>query len=430
VRELLLVSALATTLLAQVARADDAEFLRRAVEYTLSVQQESGLFLYDFDFLTAAPSGDDNVVRQAGTLFVLGEYLLETRDPRVVAALRAGLDRMRALSVSTGKGRLQSALERSGLYDIDSRRLADLLHGMGLLHVPDGDALLVAEPTAGYDSAWSGATALALLAELDYQRATGEQRFADARAAWLRGLLALRVSGSGVRASPVTLRRSAYVDGETWLALAHYHEAFPEDAEVERELASLEDYLLAHYGGEGRHAQFFHWGGMASAVRQRTTQDPRFADFAAGLAAWYLDEVPFEMKREQTTCSVIEGAASILAALDARPADDALVARLRERVVRELARNRALQIDAGQQRIELPGGGLLVAPRLAEHAGAILAGPYHAYTRIDLTQHCISGFLKALRIGLADGEVPGIARRSSPGGSTRGTDAISQVPAS
>ena len=315
-----------------------------------------------------------------------------------------------------GEGWLQSVLEQSGLYEIDSRKLAGLLDGMGLLHAPDGDALLVAEPAAGYDKAWSGATALALIAELEYQRATGEQRFADARAAWLRGLLALRVPRSGVRAGPVTLSRSAYVDGETWLALAYYREAFPDDAEVARELGSLEDYLLAHYGGEGRDTKFFHWAGMASAVRQRTTHDPRFAEFAAGLAAWYLDEVPFETRGEQTTCSVIEGAASILAALGDRPADEALVARLRERLARELARNRALQIDAGQQRIQLPGGGLLVAPRLAEHAGAILAGPYRAYTRIDLTQHCISGFLKALRIGLADGEAPGIARRPSPGG--------------
>ena len=397
-REVFLLSAL--VLLAQAARADDAERLRRAVDYTLSVQQQSGLFLYDFDFLAAAPSGDDNVVRQAGTLYALGEYLLETGDPRVATALRAGLERMRALSASTGKGRFQSALEATGLYEIESRRLADLLHRVGLLHVPGGGALLVEGPTAGNDNAWSGATALALIAELDYQRATGEQRFADLRAAWFRGLLALRVPGSGVRASPVTLSRAVYFDGETWLALAHYREAFPDDAEVERELASLEDYLLAHYGGEGRDTQFFHWGGMASAVRQRTTKDPRYAAFAAGLAAWYLDEVPFEMKREQTTCSVIEGAASILAALGAPPADDALAARLRERLARELARNRALQIEAGQQRIELPGGGLLVAPLLAEHAGAILEGPYRAYTRIDLTQHCISGFQKALRIGV------------------------------
>ena len=165
-REVFLLSALAATLLAQGARADDAERLRRAVEYTLSVQQPSGLFLYDFDFLAAAPSGEDNIVRQAGTLFVLGEYLLETGDPRVAAALRAGLERMRALSVSTGKGRLQSVLERSGLYAIASRRLASLLDGLGLLHAPSGDALVVAGSEAGYDTTWSGATALALVAEL------------------------------------------------------------------------------------------------------------------------------------------------------------------------------------------------------------------------------------------------------------------------
>jgi hypothetical protein len=48
----------------------------------------------------------------------------------------------------------------------------------------------------------------------------------------------------------------------------------------------------------------------------------------------------------------------------------------------------------------LGGRGELRAPSLADSAGAFLAGRYRAFTRIDLTQHCISAFLIAKRHGL------------------------------
>jgi hypothetical protein len=388
------------------ARADDAETARRAVSYTLSVQREDGLFLYDFDFLSAAPSGEDNAVRQAGTLYALGEYLLHTGDERVAEALRRGLERMRTLSLPVGKSALQSALEPTGLYGIQSPRLASWLLRAGLLYRPEGEGRVVAQAGEGYEDAWAGTTALALIAEVEYRRATGDERFAGARAAWRQALLDLIVPGSGVRASPARTARSAYFDGETWLALAIYHEAFPGDAAASQALSELEDELMAWYGGEGRHRHFFHWGGMASAVRFRTTRDARFERFAADLAAWYLDDVPLDETASHTTCSAIEGTASVLATLAGRGATDPLVARLRERVTAELERNGGFQIRPGQDRMPLAKGGLLVAPVLAEHAGAILAGRYRAYTRIDLTQHCISGILKALRVGLGTGRLP------------------------
>jgi hypothetical protein len=388
------------------ARADDVETVRRAVAYTLSVQREDGLFLYDFDFLAAAPSGEDNAVRQAGTLFVLGEYLQHTGDERVAEAMRRGLARMRTLSLPVGKGALQSALEPTGLYGIQSPRLASWLLRAGLLYRPEGAGLVVAAEDEGYEDAWAGTTALVLIAEIEYRRATGDDRFAGARTAWRQALLDLIVPGAGVRVSPTRTARSPYFDGETWLALAVYHEAFPDDAAVSTTLSQLEDELMGWYGGEGRHRHFFHWGGMTSAVRFRTTHDPKFQRFAADLAAWYLDEVPLDETGSHTTCSVIEGTASVLATLADRGADDPLVARLRERVTRELERNRAFQIRPGQDRMPLAKGGLLLAPVLAEHAGAILQGRYRPYTRIDLTQHCVSGILKALRVGLGSGRLP------------------------
>lgn|GEM_PF-813501 len=386
------------------ARAGDAERVRRAVAYTVESQRPTGLFRYDFDVPSAEPTGGDNQVRQAGTLFALGEYLLEERDPRVEAALRAGLESMAGLSLPISRGAAQRALEAVGVFRLSFGRVERQLDRLGLLYAPEGDGLLVAE-NGDYEKAQAGTTALALLAALEYEAATGDDRFARARDGWTRGLLALHVEGAGIRMRPDTLETSPYFDGETWLAFAAHRGAFPDASEVEQALHALEEALMERFGAAPS-THFFHWGAMASAQRYRTTKEARFADFAARQAEWFLAAVPYERGRRHSTCSQIEGLASAAAALAEHPEHEATLEKVRQRIGRELERNRRLQIAPGQDRVALAAGGLLLAPVLAEHAGAFLAGPYHAYIRTDLNQHCISAFLKARRIGLTDDAPP------------------------
>ena len=390
------------------ARADDADRVRRAVEYTVASQLPTGLFRYDFDVPSAEPTGGDNQVRQAGTLFVLGEYLLEERDPRVEETLRKGLVAMDGLSVPIGKSTSQQALESLGAFRLRFGRFERQLDRYGLLYAPEGPGRIVTD-AGDYAKALTGTTALALVAALEYERATKDARFADLRDAWTRGLLMLMLpSGEGVRMRPTTLESSPYFDGETWLAFAEHREAFPEDPDVEPALRALESRLMDQFGAAPV-SEFFHWGAMASAQRYRTTGEARFAAFAAQQAEWFLAKVPYEKGRKQTTCSQIEGLASVAATLADRPEHAALLARVRERAARELERNRRLQVEPGQDRLPLAGGGTLLAPVLADHAGSFLAGPYRPYIRTDLNQHCISAFLKARRVGLADvaaGDLP------------------------
>lgn len=398
---------------AAVAAAEsDLERVQRAVAYTLSTQQPNGLFAYDFDFLAAEPSGQDNIVRQAGTLFALGEYLTDTGDASVAPALRAGLEALEERSLPVGTGRVQAWLERAGVFGIDSGRLERLLGERGWLYAPEGPGALVSGD-GSYAQALVGATALGLIAELHYAAATADERFAPLRERWLRGLLSLWVPGRGMRMQPTLLRQSPYVDGETWLALAVYHERFPADADAARVLAELEDYAIARYGARAS-SHFFHWGALASAARLATGDAARLVAFSERQAESVLAERPVKAVADTTTCSFIEGLASSIAVLGARPdGREALLGQLRDRVAIELARNRPLQIQPGQQEIALPEGGLLRAPGLARHAGAFRAGRYGAYTRTDLTQHCISGFLKARRVGLADA-VPAASVSSDP----------------
>lgn len=397
--------AVAAAILAPAARsgADDAERVRRAVEYVVGSQRPTGLFRYDFHVPAAEATGEDNQVRQAGTLFALGESLLGRRDARVEASLRTGLEAMGSLSLPIGRGVAQQALEALGVFRLRYGRFERQLDRLGLLYEPDGPGRIVA-PDGDYRRALTGATALALLAALEYEQATGDDRLGPLRDGWTLGLLALQLPGGlGVRMRPDTLESSPYFDGETWLAFAAHREAFPGAGEVEPALRALEDGLIERYGAEPT-IEFFHWGAMASAQRYRTTGDARFAEFAAQQAEWFLGAIPYERGRQGSTCSQVEGLASVAAVLADRPEHAALLGRVRKRAVRELERNRRLQVEPGQDRLALAAGGLLLAPVLASHAGAFLAGPYEAYIRTDLNQHCISALLKAGRVGLGDAD--------------------------
>src|SRR5262249_11201216 len=86
----------------------DRERAGRAVAQTGATQLPNGLFRYDFDSLAAEPSGDDNIVRQAGALFALAAYLADTGDRSVAAPIEAGLDALAQRSLPIGTGTAQS----------------------------------------------------------------------------------------------------------------------------------------------------------------------------------------------------------------------------------------------------------------------------------------------------------------------------------
>ena len=380
---------------------DDRERIRRAVAHTVAIQGENGLFRYDFDFLAGRPSGEDNIVRQAGTLFALSAYLVDTQDHSVAAPIAKGIAALAERSLPIGTGTVQSLLERAGVFSVASWRLEQALRRRGWLYATDGDGLVVRAERGGYASVQTGGTALALIAELQYRRGTGDERFAANRAGWLRGLLALHVPRGGMRDGPETLGSGPYSDGEAWLALALYHDAFPDDADAARALGELEAYVLERYGARPDR-DFFHWGAISSAARLSRGDPAELASFTAAQGEFVLRAIPPEEKADAQSCALVEGLASAIAVIRSVPGRDELLARLRERVARELAHNRALQIQPGQRRMTLGGDAELRAPLLAHSAGAFLAGRYTVYERTDLTQHCISALLMAQRYGLAD----------------------------
>jgi len=237
----------------------------------------------------------------------------------------------------------------------------------------------------------AGATAVALLAEMQYADASGDRRFEAAGARWLRGLAALHVAGHGFRVTPTKIHISPFADGEGWLALAYYERRRPGDPTVRSILTSLENSLIKQYGASFS-ISFYQWGTMAAAVRWDTTRDARFASFIEQQtlnAMKWLSE-----PRAHNTCATVEGLATAARVLQdaGRPSD--LLKAIDQHITTEMRKNYEFQIPPNAGRFDLGNGTSVVSPRLEEFAGAFFHERHRAYTRIDFTGHCLSAMVK------------------------------------
>lgn len=335
---------------------DPAVRARTAAEYLMSTQQDNGLFRYEFDLIRARQSKKNNVVRQCGAGFALGQYFLHTGDARVGAALQRALAAYGQHSVATGRGRLVT------------------LNGK-------------------LSKAKAGASALALLTELYYSGRSGDERFSSYRHAWRDGLLGLQNEEGGFARSPRVPTQSPYSNGEIWLALAYYHRRFPDDAKVSKALEKADRYFLSHYSATP-HIGFFHWGLMAAAERYRGTGEARFARFGVDQVTHYLDRLRPGVNPRSNSCYAVEGLLSAMELAETVNAGSGLAGRLGERIRRELEKNAQLQIVPGQERVHFTGDRFLVSPDLRRMPGAFLNGRVVPRLRVDATQHCLSAFLR------------------------------------
>jgi hypothetical protein len=378
---------------------DLAATMRLAVDGLVASQTEEGLFRYGFDFLADKPLEADrmsaaNLIRQAGTVSVLAAYYRQTQDARLLDPVRRALTALGGHSLPFGKSRAQYWIERTHLLSLPFGRwkLQSALDRLGLLYESTGAGKVVS-PSADYGEALTGAAALALLAELHYAAAAGDERFADLRLAWLDGLLMLRVPGGAFRATPTSIDDSDYFNGEAWLALAVYADLRRSDARTGAELDDLDQALIERYT-LAPSRNFFHWGAMAAAQRFATTGSPRFSDFVRAQADWFIARLRTALDPDSNHCATMEGVAAALATLNrAGEGETARAQSLRTWLAEEAARLPALQIQLGQTRMALGGQAQLTAPRMIEFPGAFLRGWYLPSVRVDLNQHCVSAML-------------------------------------
>ncbi len=342
-------------------RPPEIDPLQRGAQYLTNAQTRDGLFRYEFNFLSSRYSRRVNVVRQTGAGFGLAEYFLFSKDESVRDAVFASIEAYSAMSEPWQNGKLVTT---------------------------DGDL----------NEARAGATALALLTELQYQEASGDQRGKEIRKSWVLGLLALYRQGKGFAEIPGAKTESNIYNGEGWLALAYYDFLFPDDVFVSSVLDRLDDYLM-RTSDEKPNTQIFHWGVMAAAKRYQATGDKKFAEFVARQATAFLDKLRSRVRRHTNTCASVEGLMAAAALLESAGTERSLRSRVVKRAAAEMEKNARFQIVSGQEQVALGDERYLYSKEISKFAGAFLNGLYRPQVRIDYTQHCLSAMIKYRKFG-------------------------------
>jgi hypothetical protein len=244
-------------------------------------------------------------------------------------------------------------------------------------------------------SAPIGATALALTAELLFHARSADGRFEPIREAWLRGLLAMKKPNGTFRQSPESSDSSPYYDGETWLALAWYDVVDPAH-DFGDLLKEIDNSMIDRYGRQPN-VGFYHWGIVAAKKRFDATGDARFFDFAIDQTREYLEKLRPDPDIDRNSCYALEGLVTTLGFATAEPASDGRVEAVEQRVDMIVPAMLRMQLQPTDASLALGPGTILVSPHLRSHEGAFLAGRYRPWTRIDYTQHCLSGVGQAHR---------------------------------
>jgi hypothetical protein len=381
-----------------LAATDRQAMMRLIVDRWIESQLPDGALPYGFDFLAdkeTGPAGKpwENIVRQAGSFYMWAKYYEYSRDGRLQEPIQRALSALGERSLPIGKSRTQQWLEETRILSLPIARwkLNRALNRLGLLYRHAGPGKVVtAERT--YATAFTGATPLAILAELAYSRASGDDRFTSLRSAWLDGLLSLHIPGGGFRQSPDSIDETEYYTGEAWFALAVYCQQYAADARC----TSLEDLdaVLLHRYSNTTSMNFFHWGAMSAAQRFRTTNDRRFLVFLQRQSQMFFSRLEPRLVADDNNCGVMEGLAAMLPVLEqVRDAYAPMAQRMRTWLAKEADKLPRLQIQVGQNALPLGGNAYLTAPRLAAFSGAFLLGLYRPNVQVDAAAHCLSAMV-------------------------------------
>ena len=396
-------SFLATAAIGRQAHATTNDFssaIRLAVDHWLAVQKPSGFLPYGFNFLKDEESEPDsmsagNLARQAGTAAVLADYYALTNDPRARLAIKNFLTALDRHSLPIGKSLTQKLIEKTRILSMPFGRgkIHRALERLNLLFDKQGPGKVLS-PNEDYSGAFTGTVALALLTELRYAQTSQDDSYSSLRQAWLEGLLLLRIPGGGFRKFPTSIDPTPYSDGEAWLALAEYHDHFPQDKRMAEALASVDDSLIKIYGSEFN-INFFHWGSMAAAARYADSKETKFLEFIKKYTIAFLNSK--QQIASYNDCASAEGVADALTTLvSAGEGESELSGRARAWIAREMTKTKEMQIKPGQKVLVFANARVL-APRLKEFAGSILTDRYELKTQVDNTSHCISAMIKLQR---------------------------------
>lgn len=347
--------------------------IANASAWLVRSQEESGHFRYEYAPYEDTYLDDDNIVRQAGALFELGEII--RHDKKDVLELGPTI----ASSIEYFE-----ELSRADTYnDIDFRCIVRY---------------------EGSDTCKLGATALALIGIMSYVEAYPEMHseYEELIADYIAFIKAAKIEGTNegfrnkheIGEDSQSEAESSFSNGEALLALARYYRYYKEDIEV----AELAQSTFSYLTSTEYDSPLYLW--MMAALKDMQVLWPNalYAPYASDYTNWRITDRSRFRDTKNNYCALAEGITSAYSVLK-----DTMSTPERAALRREIDfwNNKNLQLQIGDQdmvRYVRRGDTLerQVIRNMNVAHGGFLTADNKLTQRIDFTQHCISAYLQVL----------------------------------
>ncbi len=352
--------------------ADGVEWLKTAQKQS---GDERGHFRYEYLPYTGEYLYDDNIVRQAGTFYQVGEIARHDSDDI---------------------HELEDVLIRSAEYFAS-------ISATGTLSGTEFRCILRHERSS---ICKLGATALALVGLLDLANAYPEHEatYRPLIRDYAAFIKAMKKTDGGFRNKYVTHREmqqtdeSSYANGEAMLALVRYYR-FVEDPEAREVLEDMFAYIDSD--AVTFDSPLYLWAMAALRDMHELWPDPAHLAYAQRYTDWRVNGFQRRKLTDYNMCAYVEGIASAYLLLKDHM-DAAERTALMEEIDFWLTKTRDLQIQRDEHfRVFENGDGSLTMRELAEperaHGGFLTASD-NPTQRIDYTQHCLNAYAILLTI--------------------------------
>ncbi len=355
-----------------LSESDLSSIIDDGVEWFKKAQEQNGHFKYEYLPYEDKYLNADNIVRQTGALYLLGEVVL--RD-------------------SENVHELENTIERSISY----------FEGLSLLGEYNGKTFRCIINKQGSNKCKLGATGLALVGILDFVKRypAFEEIYTSLINDYANHILAMKMKDKGFRShfyiggSTQTEDESSYSNGEALLALVRFYKFNP-TFEVKQIIDEIFTYIESD--DVPFDSSLYLWAMAAVKDMYEIWLDEKYVKYTKEYTDWRISGFRGRRNTDHNMCAYIEGIVSAYSVLEDNISQQELDYYIEE-IDFWLNKSSKLQITKNDtyRVVYMDEKSSFVTLENQEQAiGGFLTGRNELTQRIDFTQHCISSYLQKL----------------------------------
>jgi len=346
------------------------EVIEKGTQWFKNTQEKSGHFKYEYMPFLDRYIDDDNMVRQSGGLYVLGELYRNDTENKF-ELLEPIAKAISFFEKNTVEGEFQ---EQNFLCVMKTSTKCSV-----------------------------GGTSLTLIGIIDLVQTTPllKYEYEDLIEGYKNYILAMKLPEKGFRNSyypekAQSKKESSFGNGEAFLALTRYYKYNP-DEEVKQIIKEAYEYFEEIYSAEWDN-NFYLWG--MAAIKDLYAMDPKeeYFEFVKDYTDWRINKYKNSRDFSHNKCAYIEGVISAYSVLEPNLTEEEKEYYLEE-IDFWLSKSRELQVNSTDKLSVAYNNSVTKSLKIEDKdksVGGFLTDIDEPVQRIDFTQHCLNSYLQKL----------------------------------